>query len=200
MCDKNTVPSVSAISRLLRGREEDVKKPRGKHRMNMILKMDLKNCSNGKNLSVILSHDILNKCVRTSESMSNNVKGVFSLKSDLITAKEVDARSRLSSRPSVLSIKFEARGNCRHSVYSQIQKGPSFSSLSPAPCSLQGGAKEAQKCLKIENAKILENLFGWEEIYSSLFLSLSLLQAGGVPKGQKNVSKLKNKKVAVYFM
>ena len=29
MCDKNTVPSVSAISRLLRGREEE-KKPRGK--------------------------------------------------------------------------------------------------------------------------------------------------------------------------
>ena len=30
MCDKNTVPSVSAISRLLRGREEEIKKPRGK--------------------------------------------------------------------------------------------------------------------------------------------------------------------------
>ncbi len=27
ICDKNTVPSVSAISRLLRGREEDEKKP-----------------------------------------------------------------------------------------------------------------------------------------------------------------------------
>ena len=27
ICDKNTVPSVSAISRLLRGKEDDVKKP-----------------------------------------------------------------------------------------------------------------------------------------------------------------------------
>ncbi len=27
ICDKNTVPSVSAISRLLRGREEEEKKP-----------------------------------------------------------------------------------------------------------------------------------------------------------------------------
>lgn len=27
LCDKNTVPSVSAISRLLRGREDDEKKP-----------------------------------------------------------------------------------------------------------------------------------------------------------------------------
>ena len=27
ICDKNTVPSVSAISRLLRGREDDEKKP-----------------------------------------------------------------------------------------------------------------------------------------------------------------------------
>ena len=27
ICDKNTVPSVSAISRLLRGREDDGKKP-----------------------------------------------------------------------------------------------------------------------------------------------------------------------------
>ncbi len=27
ICDKNTVPSVSAISRLLRGKEEDEKKP-----------------------------------------------------------------------------------------------------------------------------------------------------------------------------
>ena len=27
ICDKNTVPSVSAISRLLRGKEDDIKKP-----------------------------------------------------------------------------------------------------------------------------------------------------------------------------
>ena len=32
ICDKNTVPSVSAISRLLRGKEDDVKKP-GKNRV-----------------------------------------------------------------------------------------------------------------------------------------------------------------------
>ena len=33
ICDKNTVPSVSAISRLLRGREDDTKKERGKKKL-----------------------------------------------------------------------------------------------------------------------------------------------------------------------
>ena len=37
ICDKNTVPSVSAISRLLRGKEDDCKKP-GKQKMAPHLK------------------------------------------------------------------------------------------------------------------------------------------------------------------
>ena len=45
LCDKTTVPSVSAISRLLRGREEDEKKI-GKHKnkitKNSFLKYEIK--------------------------------------------------------------------------------------------------------------------------------------------------------------
>ena len=41
LCDKTTVPSVSAISRLLRGREEDEKKI-GKHKNNLIEVVDQK--------------------------------------------------------------------------------------------------------------------------------------------------------------
>ena len=37
ICDKNTVPSVSAISRLLRGREDDTKKERGKKKLILVL-------------------------------------------------------------------------------------------------------------------------------------------------------------------
>ena len=37
ICDKNTVPSVSAISRLLRGREDDTKKERGKKKLVVVL-------------------------------------------------------------------------------------------------------------------------------------------------------------------
>ncbi len=36
ICDKQTVPSVSAISRLLRGREDDEKKP-GKKKKNILI-------------------------------------------------------------------------------------------------------------------------------------------------------------------
>ena len=39
LCDKTTVPSVSAISRLLRGREEDEKKI-GKNKNNLIRVFD----------------------------------------------------------------------------------------------------------------------------------------------------------------
>ena len=41
ICDKNTVPSVSAISRLLRGREDDGKKPGKKENILFSLFMSL---------------------------------------------------------------------------------------------------------------------------------------------------------------
>ena len=53
ICDKNTVPSVSAISRLLRGREEDKKS--GKRWMSTVVKF----CQKGAKIGLLLKDQLL---------------------------------------------------------------------------------------------------------------------------------------------